>query len=203
MPRPRETTDAELLAATASVISRCGPSRVTLAAIAAEVGVVPATLVQRFGSKARLLSTLAELGVADGEARLRAAAESSTPPLRRLRAVVLAALAPIDDPETAYRHIAQFGADLTDGPTREIVQRWHAHVETTLAHQVRAAAAELPSAPSPAIAARILAALITGSTVEWSLRPHGELRRRVSRDLDTVLDGWRRSAAAGSEIEEA
>lgn len=193
MPRPRETTDAELLAATAAVISRCGPSKVTLAAIAAEIGVVPATLVQRFGSKAQLLSALAELGVADGEARLRRAAQSSTDPVKQLRAVALAAVLPIDDPDTAYRHIAQFGADLTDEPTRKIVQRWHRTAEIELQQRIGAAAEQLPSAPSAAIGARIIAALITGSTVEWSLRPTGNLRRRVRRDLDVLLASWRRA----------
>ncbi len=48
-PRPRETSDEDLLAATARAAARHGPARLTLAHVAAESGVAPATLVQRFG----------------------------------------------------------------------------------------------------------------------------------------------------------
>ena len=48
--------DAAILRAAAEVIGRTGPARFTLAAVASEVGLVPATLVQRFGSKRGLLA---------------------------------------------------------------------------------------------------------------------------------------------------
>src|SRR5689334_21094481 len=75
-PRPRATTDAELLLAAARAVSRVGPSRLTLADVAAEAGVAPATLVQRFGSKRGLLLALVRQGgptVAEEMAALRAA----------------------------------------------------------------------------------------------------------------------------------
>ncbi|MET8542281.1 helix-turn-helix domain-containing protein, partial [Kitasatospora sp. NPDC004799] len=55
MPRPRTTSDAEILAATARAIGIHGPGRLTLAHVGAEAGVSPATLSQRFGSKRGLL----------------------------------------------------------------------------------------------------------------------------------------------------
>jgi AcrR family transcriptional regulator len=54
-PRPRETTDKEILAATGRVMQRLGPAQITLADVAKEAGVVPATLIQRFGTKRGLL----------------------------------------------------------------------------------------------------------------------------------------------------
>src|SRR5687767_5568699 len=54
-PRPRQASDEDLLKATFRAIARFGPSRLTLADVAAEAGVSPAALVQRFGSKRALL----------------------------------------------------------------------------------------------------------------------------------------------------
>ena len=54
-PRPRETTDEEILAATGRVMQRLGPTQITLADVAREAGVVPATLIQRFKTKRGLL----------------------------------------------------------------------------------------------------------------------------------------------------
>src|SRR5271167_4930999 len=54
-PRPRETSDEEILAATGRVMQRLGPTQITLADVAKEAGVVPATLIQRFGTKRGLL----------------------------------------------------------------------------------------------------------------------------------------------------
>src|SRR5207247_1703558 len=61
-PRPRSTTDADLLTAAARAVSQVGPSRLTLADVAREAGVAPATLVQRFGSKRGLLLALVRAG---------------------------------------------------------------------------------------------------------------------------------------------
>ena len=61
-PRPRTVSDQAILAATARVIGDLGPAKLTLARVASEVGLAPATLVQRFGSKRGLLLALAESG---------------------------------------------------------------------------------------------------------------------------------------------
>ena len=50
-PRPRETSDQQILEATARVMQHRSPTQLTLADVAKEAGVVPATLIQRFGTK--------------------------------------------------------------------------------------------------------------------------------------------------------
>ena len=57
-PRPRETSDEEILAATARAMQRHGPAQLTLVHVAKEAGVVPATLIQRFGNKRNLLLSM-------------------------------------------------------------------------------------------------------------------------------------------------
>ena len=64
MTRPRTVSDAEILQAAGRAISRIGPVKLTLADVAREVGLSPATLVQRFGSKRGLLLALAESAAA-------------------------------------------------------------------------------------------------------------------------------------------
>ena len=55
MPRPRRISDEAVLAGALKVMFRNGPAEFTLAAIAAEVGIAPPTLVQRFGDKRGLI----------------------------------------------------------------------------------------------------------------------------------------------------
>jgi AcrR family transcriptional regulator len=50
MPRPRTIGDEAVLRAAAGLMGRVGPGKLTLARVAEEVGLSPATLVQRFGS---------------------------------------------------------------------------------------------------------------------------------------------------------
>src|ERR1700759_1785376 len=54
-PRPRKTSDEAILTATIRVMQRRSPVDLTLADVAREAGVVPATLIQRFGTKRGLL----------------------------------------------------------------------------------------------------------------------------------------------------
>src|SRR5579859_6738396 len=55
MARPRRISDEAALAGALRVMFRKGPAEFTLAAVAAEVGIAPPTLVQRFGDKRGLI----------------------------------------------------------------------------------------------------------------------------------------------------
>src|SRR5919108_6544573 len=66
--RPRTRSDADVFAATYRVVGRDGPARLTLAGVAAEVGLAPSTLAERFGSKRGLLLAAARAGVGGVEA---------------------------------------------------------------------------------------------------------------------------------------
>ena len=78
-PRPRKASDEEVFAAVYRVMNRLAPAQVTLTAIAAESGVTPSALVQRWGSKRALLLEVtrrAAGGTADYLERIRAEHES-------------------------------------------------------------------------------------------------------------------------------
>src|SRR5208337_3534196 len=95
-PRPRETSDDAILEATAQAIARYGPVRLTLAHVATELGIAPATLMQRFGSKRGLLLALAKLGTASTEREYAAIRRAHPSPLAGLFAMAdcMAGMAP-------------------------------------------------------------------------------------------------------------
>ena len=84
MSRHRTRPDSDVLAATIRVISRVGPTRFTLADVAADVGLAPATLLQRFGSKRGLLLAVAREGAAGAAEYFSQARSGKSSPLSAL-----------------------------------------------------------------------------------------------------------------------
>ena len=82
-PRPRETSDEEILAATGRVMQRLGPTQITLADVAREAGVVPATIIQRFKTKRGLLLAACRDGAGCGAEAIRAKRGRNTLPRSR------------------------------------------------------------------------------------------------------------------------
>ncbi len=196
MGRPRKVTGEQLMAACGRAIGRYGP-RFTLAQVAQEAGVATATVAERFGSKQALLETMLtteNAGLAD---RMRAAAGASgaaSGPAGALRAAALVGAEQVADAATAANHLAQLGADLADPALRAGVAEQRDLVRGVLTELAAdaAGAGELPGAPSPEVAARVVAALVHGAQVDWAMRPDGSLIDRLRADVDAVLSAWAR-----------
>jgi AcrR family transcriptional regulator len=193
MPGPRQkVTDEEVMAAAQRAMSRRGPHELTLADIAAEAGVTPGRLVQRFGSKRALLVALSERfsgSAAPIFAGLRAAHRT---PLATLRgyAACMADLAP--NPDALLRNLAYLQVDLTDDVLR-------AH----LAENARATRRELEAVLDAAIAtgelrrevdvrtlARLVETVIGGALMSWATYREGTAADWIRRDVDAVLEPW-------------
>ncbi|KAA2251449.1 TetR/AcrR family transcriptional regulator [Solihabitans fulvus] len=195
MPRPRTITDEHLLAATVTLIDRRGPG-FTLAEVAEEAGVSVGTVAQRFGSRNGLLQAVTKAESGQVARRMRTVAGACGSPLDGLRAALVDWYGRIDDPEIATNNLAALGMDLLDPTLRGLLADHFAAIDTAVRAMVRAAAPELPGAPSPARAARVLTALVNGIALEWSVRPKGRLADRVRHDVNAVLAGWSRPVAA-------
>src|SRR5215218_8388717 len=104
-PRPRMSSDQQLLAATHRVVSRLGPN-LTLGDVAREAGVSPATLLQRFGSKRGLLLAYAAAGSADVSSEFVAIRAHHDSPLAGLHAIARCVAAMADTPETLSNSLA-------------------------------------------------------------------------------------------------
>jgi AcrR family transcriptional regulator len=189
--RPRKITDEELLAACGRVIGRHGPG-FTLGQVAAEAGVAVGTVAGRFGSKHALLLAMMTTAAEGVEQRMHAASATQDDPVAAVIAATLVTAEGLEDPATVTHHLAQLGTDLSDPHLRAGLRELRARVQGVLTGLFTGA--DLPGAPPPARAARIVDATAQGTQQDWALAPHGALTDRLRADLHAVLDAWRRPA---------
>ncbi|MCX4778792.1 TetR/AcrR family transcriptional regulator [Streptomyces sp. NBC_01264] len=189
MARPRGIEDAVILRATAQVMGRVGPAGLTLAAVAREVGLVPATLVQRFGSKRGLLLALADLsekGASETAERVRGSHDSA---LGALVALTVESAAVMATPESFAHHLAFLCMDLGDPQLYEralAVHRTHGRVIGELLTEA-VGAGELRGGTDVAALARTVQAIAAGAGLTWALEREGTLGQRLRQELDVVL----------------
>ncbi len=157
--RPRTRDDETILRAAGLVIARHGPAGVTLALVAAEVGLSPATLVQRFGSKRGLLLAFAR----------HAAASVTLPP-----GDVVDALVTLSAGATDPGNLAFFQLDLTDADFR----RHAADHARRLEEQIRDRIGD-------PVLARLILLTHNGSLVDAALTGVSRLRDDLRALLET------------------
>jgi AcrR family transcriptional regulator len=191
-PRPRQTTDAAILGAAARAIGRLGPGRLTLAEVAREAGVSPATLVQRFGSKRGLLLALAAAGPEENRRQFEAIRQANPSPTDALFALGDCWAQFMGTPEEISNGLAFLQIDLTDPEFRR-----HAVANAELVEgETRRLIAEALKAGElagcePAPLARVLGAALHGSLVSWAIHRKGTLGDWLRRDLEAVLRPYR------------
>jgi AcrR family transcriptional regulator len=187
-PRPRATSDGDLLAATHRVVSRLGPN-LTLADVAKEAGVSPATLMQRFGSKRGLLLAFAAAGSADVSQELEAIRAQHPSPLAAVYAIARCMAAMADTPETLANSLAFLQMDLVDPEFHHHAlvhsRGMHAGVKTLLDEAVKAG--ELAPTDTTRLSRAVLA-MIGGSLLQWAIDREGGVADRLSEDLDALLN---------------
>jgi AcrR family transcriptional regulator len=196
-PRPRATTDEDLLAATSRAVARHGPARLTLAHVAAESGVAPATLVQRFGSKRGLLLTLARQGVASTAEQYAAIRAAHPSPLGALFAVAdcMAGMAPT--PGELANHLAFLHIDLTDPDFHRLAldQARQARRELRSILDAAVKAGELARCDTDRLA-RMVQVTLGGGLIAWAIEREGTAARWLRDDLETLLSPYRRRGNA-------
>jgi AcrR family transcriptional regulator len=187
-PRPRRSSDVEILMAAFRAIARLGPHRLTLADVAREAGLTASALVQRFGSK-RALLLAAAADAAGGDAYI-------FPALRQRYRSPRAALLGLADcmtmmgetPEQVAHSLAFLQMDLTDPEFRSHAVRrsrgMHAGLRALVEDAI--AAGELGRCDARRLA-RALEATLTGSMLAWTFHREGTLATWLRRDLRTVI----------------
>ena len=187
--RRQKVSDDQVFEAARAVMSRRGPHELTLADIAAEAGVTPGRLVQRFGSKRDLLLALSARFAGSAEplfAQLRSAHRS---PLAALRAYAscMGNLAP--SPEALARNLAYLQLDLTDAAFRaHLVENARAarHEIGTLV-RAAVAAGELRKDVDHGSLARTIETVISGSLMTWACYCEGSAADWIRRDFEALL----------------
>ncbi|HVE80166.1 MAG TPA: helix-turn-helix domain-containing protein, partial [Gemmatimonadaceae bacterium] len=113
-PRPRTISDADILAAAYRVMSRVGPTQLTLAAIAREAGLAAATLIQRFGSKRALLLALSTGAAEYVDSCFEDLRAQHASPLDALVAAATVMTQHTTTPEEMANHLAYLQIDVID-----------------------------------------------------------------------------------------
>lgn len=186
--RPRSVSDEELLQATARAVSRVGPARLTLADVAREAGVVPATLVQRFGTKRGMLLALARQGSGSEHDQMAAIRAAHKSPLAALYAVAECWTAMAHTPQELANHLSFLVIDLTDPEFHHYAlahaRTFQAELKQLLDDAV--AAGELAECDTGSLA-RIVQETLQGSLVAWAILREGLAADWVRRDLEFLL----------------
>jgi AcrR family transcriptional regulator len=200
-PRPRETTDEEILAAAGRVMQRLGPTQITLADVAKEAGVVPATLIQRFKTKRGLL--LAACRVApDATAKQFAAARAKYPSsLVALIEMYADCSGFSTTPEAVANGLAYLQVDLVDAEFHAItLAQFHAlRVETRRLLDEAVAARELFPCDTEELA-RLLQQLHDGAMLGWAVFREGALERWMRREVEALLRPYLRTSSLRSVV---
>lgn len=192
MPRPRTTSDEAILQAAFRVISRKGPSQLTLQDVAREAGLAPATLLQRFGTKRGLLLALARLGAHSVEACFVAIRQVHQSPLKALLAAATEMTRMVTSPEELANSLAFFQMDISDPEFHQLALLNSTSIVTGYQELIRDAvsAGELRRC-KPDKLARAVGAVAGGSLLAWAIHRQGSAESWVRSDLNTLLDPYR------------
>ncbi len=191
-PRPRETSDEEILAATGRAMQLYGPAQLTLAHVAKEAGVVPATIIQRFGTKRGLL--LAACSTAPGSVprQFAAARAKYKSPLMTLVELYVECTSFASTPESMANGLAYLQNDVTDPEFRAITlaQFKALREETRKLLDEAVAARELVECDTAELA-RLIQQVNGGSMLNWAVFREGSLAAWLRRDLEALLRSYR------------
>jgi len=187
-PRPRETSDEEILAATARVMQRRSPTQLTLADVAKEAGVVPATLIQRFGTKRGLLLAVCSTAPGAVAEQFAAARARHKSPLKALIELYADCTAFAPTPEAMANGLAYLQIDLIDPGFHAItLAQFRALREQTRMLLDQAVAARELRKCDTAKLARLIQHLNGGAMLSWAVYREGSVASWVRSDLLALL----------------
>jgi len=190
--RPREISDEAILAAAARVMQRISPVDLTLADVAEEAGVVPATLIQRFGTKRELLLANCKAWTADVAGQFAVARAKYGSPLKTLIELLVESSGFAATPESMANFLAYLQIDLTDPEFRAVllVQFVTMRDQTKRLLDNAVAARELKPCNTAELA-RLVQQVNGGAMLDWAVYRKGPLAAWIRRSLEALLAPYR------------
>jgi AcrR family transcriptional regulator len=191
MSRPKLKSDDEILDSGARLMSELGPLGLTFQSLAREVGVSPATLVQRFGTKDAMTVSIAKhasKGFVQTFAELGATVKS---PIERLVVFggVFADL--MGTPETFANSLSFFQLDLTNPELNMIARKsyrdFHGLLESTIREAIDQ---KLIKNTSSSALATLLHATYQGSLMNWAIYQNGSAAECMRANVEFLLKSY-------------
>jgi AcrR family transcriptional regulator len=194
--RPRKVSDDEVFAAAHRIMSRLGPAQWTLADIAAEAGLTAGALVQRFGSKRRLLVALTEQVAHATPAMFAQLRATCRGPLDTLFAYADCIAQMGESPGALAHHLAYLQLDLTDPDLHRQLRAQASATRAALRDLLEEAVAsgELDSSAHADSLARAVECTLSGSLLTWAFYQDGPAASWVRKDLEGLLHPFRRAS---------
>jgi AcrR family transcriptional regulator len=191
-PRPRETSDAQILAAAARVMQRRSPVDLTLADVAKEAGVVPATIIQRFGTKRDLRLANCKAWTADVAGQFAAARAKHGSPLKTLIELFVEFSGFAAAPESMANFLAYLQIDLSDPEFRAVllVQFATMRDETKKLLDDAVATRELKPCDTGELA-RLVQLVNGGAMLDWAAYRKGSLAAWIRSAVEGLLAPYR------------
>ena len=188
-PRARKAEDADIFAAMVRVMMRVGPAELTLSAIAKEAGITAGALVQRFGSKRKLMLAHARYAAATLDIGFGPPVTRTESPLSLIYEGAQAYAQLAGSPRAALRNLAYFQRDLSDPALRRNLLRLHGAARAYYEQLVTDAigAGELRAETDVRRLARTIEITLEGSFLSWALHQQGPALAWLSEDLRAVL----------------
>lgn len=194
--RPRVFSDDAIFHATQVALAREGYGRLTLDAIAREIGCTRQALVRRFGSKHALVLAYLNwsLGAVSNSYQLVQAEYASPLAALRARFVWPAEQRPreIGDPNSQANILSFFiGAREDPEFSKRLVEINKVYLNEISTLLQRAIDAGELRSTDPRALAHLLFAATTGETVLWASHPEGEIVERIGRVFDEIVEPYR------------
>jgi AcrR family transcriptional regulator len=192
MGRRQSVTDEAILMATMRAMAKYGPVDLTLAHVADDVGLSPAALIKRFGSKRDLLLAVSNAG-GKGMAEQFAALRARSSPLEALIDATTFLAKHTRSAEELAHHLAFLQTDVTDPDFRKPML---AMTRATLAGYQQllddaVAKRELRACDTTKLA-RLLDAVVAGSLIAWGVVRKGTAEAWVRADVEAALAPYRK-----------
>ncbi|MBE1203151.1 TetR/AcrR family transcriptional regulator [Aminobacter carboxidus] len=176
MPRRKTLSDEEVLVAASRLLHEHGPDALTFESLGRACGLSPATLVQRFRTKAKLKQATL-LHAWDGLDAKTAALAASTPKTPEGAIALLVGLSDYGGIETYAEGLLVLREDLRDPALRARGAAWKAALSAALDERFTAVAA------APQGIGLLMASQWQGSLLWWGFDPQGRVEDFVAASL--------------------